>query len=427
MPNGRYLGGYAPGYIHPQPANPAAMSTGPVAYGPAYPYPPNQGDGGYVMAGPPMTYPAGQVTPLPPTTVPAAPNSPPRAGHGYSNTATIPAQPASTPNAVTYHGGFHTSYGGDQDSATNDPDQHTPPTTAGAFDPKGCEGPYGYPCHPPAPQVFTTVGVDFIGLRRSEGNNTPIVIDATHCCIGAGDLDFDHELGVRVNMVRDNCCGWGWELGYMGLPSWSGTARAAGNMSLEGPGFQLQVLPADFVVYYDSAFHSAELNLRLTDYCRWSAFAGFHYMRFTDSLYVSELNTPFLGALDIDATNDLYGFHFGADVVLYDRGGPLRIDVGGKIGIYGNDAHHTTGSSFIGPELGCRDALVAYSADAEIRLAYRITNCLEIRAGYQLLGIGGIAYAVDQLHASDFSTGYSSVHYNQLLLDGGHLGVRYCW
>jgi hypothetical protein len=429
MATGRYAGGYAPGYIDGVPTVSGTMPTGPVAYAPAYPYPPNQaGNGGYMASSPPMRYPLNEVVTAPQTTGPVTPGQTPDGSLGNPRAGGVPAQPASTTNPGMYRDGFNASYFDGQGAGGAASGQETPQAETGQV----CQDPYCSPCYPPGPQVRTTIGAELIGLRRSEGNSTPIILDATSCCIAAGDLDFEHELGFRVSMVRDNCCGWGWELAYMGLPSWSGSAEASGNLSLEGPGFQLQVLPSHYVLYYESTFHSAELNLRLTDYCRWSAFTGFRYMRFSDGLFVSEMNTPFWGALDINTTNDLYGFHFGADVVLYDRCGPLRIELGGKIGLYGNDAHHSTLSSVISasptqPELGCRDATVAVSAQAEIRLAYRITNCLEINAGYQVLGIGNVAYAVDQLHASDYSTGYSTVHYNHLLLDGGHLGIRYCW
>lgn len=430
-PTGRFASGNVPGYIDGVPVASGAMVTGPVAYGPAYPYALHQGYDGYAMSGPPMTYPAGQVATAPPATGPAASNQTINGNFGNPHAPGIPAQPVSTTPGM-YPGSFPASFADGQGSGESASGQANSQAAPGQACPPGYQDPYCYPYCPPAQQVYTTIGVDVIGLRRSEGNSTPIILDAASCCIAAGDLEFEHELGFRVNMVRDNCCGWGWELAYTGLPSWNGAAEASGNLSLEGPGFQLQVLPAHFVVNYESTFHSAELNLRLTDYCRWSAFAGFRYMRFSDALFVWETNTPFWQALDIDAVNNLYGFHFGADVVLYDRCGPLRIELGGGVGIYGNDASQITQSTVISAsptvsELGCRDAIVAVSAQAELRLSYRITNCLEIQAGYQVLGIGNVAYAVDQLHASDYSTGFASVHYNHLLLDGGHLGIRYCW
>jgi hypothetical protein len=196
--------------------------------------------------------------------------------------------------------------------------------------------------------------VDMVGLRRQEANDFPLIIDRQTCCtvVDVGDLEFDYELGIRATVRRQIGCGRSWELAYLGIPEWRDGAYAVGNMDLRGPGFDLGVNPGVFVVSSHSSLYSGEIHFRKRSYCHWSWFAGFRYIRLNDALNVSELNAPFINAVQIDSANNLYGLQCGSEFTVFDRGGPLRVAGRAKVGMYLNDARQHTSSSFLGPPVG---------------------------------------------------------------------------
>jgi len=267
--------------------------------------------------------------------------------------------------------------------------------------------------------------VDLVGLRRRNADGLALISNPTTggTVLSASDLDFNYKLGLQVGVIHQDASGLGWEIAYLGIPSWDGQVGVVGDLQLNGPGFDLAVNPAAFLVEYDSSLHSGEINLRMNDGCRWSFLGGFRYIAFNDDLLVSELNAPFKDALDIDAENNLYGVQFGSDALLYDRGGPLNFSVQVKFGVYGNHARQRTYSSVLSPGVTVQDTKVAYVGEADFVLTYQLTERLLVHGGYRLLGLGGVALAPDQIGASDLSTGQANIHYNSLLLDGGFLGI----
>ncbi len=269
--------------------------------------------------------------------------------------------------------------------------------------------------------------VDLVGLRRRNADGLSLITDQATggSVISSSDLDFTYKLGLQVGVTHHDASGFGWEIAYLGIPSWDGQAAAVGNLQLNGPGFDLAVNPAAYLVEYDSSLHSGEIHLRISDGCRWSCFGGFRYIAFNDDLLVSELNAPFKDALDIDAENNLYGVQFGGDALLYDRGGPLNFSVKLKFGVYGNHAQQRTYSSVLAPAVEVNDTKVAFVGEADFVLTYQLTERLLVHGGYRLMGLGGVALAPDQINASDLSTGQANIHYNSLLLDGGFLGIMF--
>ncbi|HUT12756.1 MAG TPA: hypothetical protein VMY42_19830 [Thermoguttaceae bacterium] len=282
---------------------------------------------------------------------------------------------------------------------------------------------FGYPSR------LWTCDAAVVGLKRRGANHLPLISGQStlSTMVDATDLAFDYELGVRVRVIRNAGCGPCWEIGYLGIPSWSEEATVVGDLCLHGPGFDLGVNPSIFVVRCNSSLHSAEINWVRTDFSGRKWFAGFRYVRFNDGLTVSELVAPFENALQVRSGNDLFGLLLGADFCIYNHAGPLRIEASTKLGIYGNSARQDIRSSVLGPPITSSASEAAFSGELEITLSYQLANHIEIRGGYQLLGLGGVALAPDQIPGSDLSTGWATVQFNRLLVEGGFVGVRLSW
>ncbi|MCL4204173.1 MAG: hypothetical protein KJ000_16955 [Pirellulaceae bacterium] len=278
------------------------------------------------------------------------------------------------------------------------------------------------------------VTAELIGLRRQPANDHLFVKECgcDNPQMDVGDLSFGYELGVRVSIARSDCCYGGWEFGYLGLPEWDASQTASGNLYFQGLGFSLQACPGLFLAEYDSSLHSFEINYRPMNHMdcfssRCSFFGGFRYIRLDETFRLSELNAPIYSLFKISTANNLYGVHFGNSYLLYDCGGPLYVETLLKFGIYANESSQHTMSSVIGPPAGASRTTLAYSGEFAIAAGYRITHCVDIRAGYQLLGIGAVALAPDQLVATDLIAHTASVQYNTLIAHGGFIGLTVRW
>lgn len=276
---------------------------------------------------------------------------------------------------------------------------------------------------------YWEVDVDLVGLRRRKANDYPLITDQAGggVVLNALDLDFDYKLGFHVDLIHQSAYGWGWEIETLGVPTWDGKHAVAGNLQLNGPGFDVAIDPAAFSVDYRSSLYSVELNARQSDGYRWACYAGFRYMRFSDDLTVSELNAPVLGALDIGTENNLYGLQLGGDLLVYDRGGPLNASIELKVGVYGNDVRQRTRSSLVPPAVAASAKKPLLAGEMEFLLTYKLSPRWKVRGSYKLIGLDSVALAPDQIGATDLGTGRAAIHYNSLLLDGGLLGVECVW
>lgn len=276
---------------------------------------------------------------------------------------------------------------------------------------------------------YWEVDVDLVGLRRRKANDSCLITDQTSGAVVVDtlDLDFDYKLGFHADLIHQSPHGWGWEIECLGIPSWDGSRAVAGDLQLHGPGFAVGANPVAFSVDYSSSLYSVELNARQSDGYRWACYAGLRYIRFNDDLFISELNTPLPGVLDIDTENNLYGLQFGGDLLVYDRGGPLNGSVELKVGVYGNDVRQRTRTSLPLPAVTASAKRPLLAGEIEFLLTYKLSPRWKVRGSYKLVGLGSVALAPDQIGATDLSTGRAAIHYNSLLLDGGLLGVEYVW
>jgi hypothetical protein len=165
-------------------------------------------------------------------------------------------------------------------------------------------------------------------------------------------------------------------------------------------------------------------------------FAGFRYLNLGEELDISAQKTVSGavegGTYNISTTNDLYGAQLGAR--LRRTRGRFGWEATGKAGIFGNDAEEkqsvTDFPNFpLRPTVSSNGGVVAFVGEINLSALYRLTDVWNLRAGYNVMWIEGLALAPDQLDFN-FATSPSG---NQLhngggmFLQGVNVGLEARW
>jgi hypothetical protein len=316
----------------------------------------------------------------------------------------------------------------------------------------------GYPsCRPVYVQAdalyWDRVGT---GCDRVLAVDTNVAVPGDDTLLTGNDLRFGYAPGMRVlvGWRPDPCrCCWcsAWELSYFGLFNWHAGAAVTGDNNLAIPGtlglssnnfYGSEEIRAD----YNAELHNLELNCIKScclDPCTQIDFlCGFRFLAlFEDfALTGTDLQEPANNstAYHVSTENYLYGFQMG---------GRLRrnwecwaVELWSKAGVFLNDAQQRQGAvdSPLDPATGLdfplRDLTgsdgqnVAALGELGVTFIRRITDCWSVRIGYQVLGIGGLALAPDQLDFNNTLASGTALHKDGwIFLHGAHVGVEACW
>ncbi len=175
---------------------------------------------------------------------------------------------------------------------------------------------------------------------------------------------------------------------------------------------------------------------------------GFRWFQLQDELeVVGDVDgTAGYGASDLyymsDVENNLYGYQFGARLS-YCLGCRMMVNVGGKVGIYGNDASYShrittdtvmayTNSQGAGAGDVCTDysdVSLAGLGELDLGLGYRLSSCWTITGGYRFLAVSGVATAFGQMPAqyTTAATAGAVRADDSLIMHGAYLGLDYNW
>ena len=278
-------------------------------------------------------------------------------------------------------------------------------------------------------------------MTRTNGNATqPIFVDAGNgdrTLLSTSDLDFNWAPGMRVGAgVRMTDCLY-LDFAYLGLFNSSASATMQPGIRPRFPlplgsnsgAFQnTTAAQAD----YTSQLNSFELNLLRCDCCYWTDdcadspqarsvewFGGFRFINLNEDLRITASSTLGLGEYSLWTNNNLYGAQLGTRVRrCYGRFG---WEATGKAGIYGNEAQEKQTVLDcpdlypVRPTVTGRGAQAAFVGEINLSAIYQLTKTWNIRAGYNLLWIDGVALAPNQL---DFTYNLPTTG-RQLNTDGG--------
>jgi hypothetical protein len=301
----------------------------------------------------------------------------------------------------------------------------------------------------PCPSVYAYGGILF--LERSNGgsdqrmivdrrgpDDTVLSLSDAAPVLSTSDLDFDFDPALRVALGHRLHNGWVIEGAYLGLCDADTSAFiSVGESPILtfpgglGPGSNVFRDMNRIWVDYSSGLHSGELNLLCccgccstcgksngacggcNMYCRtYEWFLGFRYLNLREHLniYAERDQDPTVpaspvepGVYDIRTSNNLYGLQVGARARRWGK--RLGWEAAGKAGMFGNDVQQeqyvndfASGGSFPRrPLTSAADDKVAFVGELDFTGIYRLTDVWNLRAGYNLIWIAGVALAPDQL------------------------------
>jgi len=269
-----------------------------------------------------------------------------------------------------------------------------------------------------------TVTAGTLIMDRSTPDDAVLVTDALgETLLDAHELDFDFRGGWEVGAIRHNvwCTCWDVEARYARIDGW----RAVRDYVYSPNGSMVQYagtpigsrLPGLVGAVYESHFDSLELNVRQPIGCgALTLLAGFRFAELDERMSILRVTAPEaqenVATTRVGAINDLYGFQFGADARMWQRG-CLSLDGKLRAGVYSNRAVnrlvHTQTAS---PETwACRARHCQTSFLGELGLTGRcqLSDDWALTAGYQLMWLEGMALAPDQIAVSDPGAGIARV------------------
>lgn len=202
-----------------------------------------------------------------------------------------------------------------------------------------------------------------------------------------------------------------------------------------GPGFQ----NIDWAqVTTNAAIQSAELNWRRRTCSPVTWLAGFRWVEWNQNLQCLDYYTETAPStvqqaerFNVGTKNDLYGGQAGADVMLWNNGGPIRFNAVGKAGVFYNTAVQNAGGFSGGadiPPLSAAAQQTAFFGELGIFGTWQMTDWLAWRTGYNFFWLSGVAVPADQLSTTDLLGGTATINTNgSVYLNGLQFGLESRW
>jgi hypothetical protein len=333
----------------------------------------------------------------------------------------------------------------------------------------GCCRPF---CNNPCPSIYGQVDALFM-VQDPRLFRQPIVVDAatqSTTYLSTSNLDFNFDAGLQATFGMRVCDGLALEFSYFGLFPGNASAVAVstpGGSPLTFPGGGAGNVFTDMnkvQVNYSSWLNGFEVNLpcccgccdecggECRDACGcgdvrnaygWGElrcrsfewFAGFRYLNLSEKFDIVGqrivLGLPEEGTYDIGTTNNLFGAQLGARLRRW--GDSFGWEATAKAGIFGNASQETQSVTDF-PDFPLRNASssgvgVAFVGEINLSAIYRLTDVWNLRAGYEVMYIGGLALAPDQLDFNFATSPWGNQLHNSggMFLQGMNVGLEARW
>jgi hypothetical protein len=254
-----------------------------------------------------------------------------------------------------------------------------------------------------------TIQVDALMLWQGGIPSRPLYLDAATgaTVIDANDLQTPVTIDPRYAILyhADDCRSF--EVNYFNLSGFEGEIAAP----IVGGPFEMNDLAGLNYAGLDTAsarsqaaIKSLEFNLRRRGWGEIDWLTGFRWLEWNQGLLMvdtSSIPVPNMDVIDVETVNNLYGWQWGGDLMLWNSGERLRVNGIAKAGVYYN---HQAGQvtrylrDGAAPTIvGDADDTVAFVGEAGVMGSYAITNWLSLRVGYTFFWLGGVATPADQL------------------------------
>lgn len=187
-----------------------------------------------------------------------------------------------------------------------------------------------------------------------------------------------------------------------------------------------------------ASIKSLEFNLRRRGWGDIQWISGFRWVEWNQQLVMADTYQepePGIDLIGVGTVNNLYGWQWGGDMMLWNRGDRLRVNGVAKAGVYYN---HQAGqvTTYVTDRanptsVADADDTVAFMGETGVMASYSITNWLAIRLGYTFFWLGGVATPADQLANTTVDPGLTPdarvSPYGSVLLQGVQTGVEARW
>jgi hypothetical protein len=283
-----------------------------------------------------------------------------------------------------------------------------------------------------------TATADALFLHRTRAASYGVLFDAAsgNQVLSTSNLAFGTQAGPRIGLQRQLASGRILDIGYFGIEGWNSRADLGpGNYILTGDRSQSgpQAFSASFD--YASSLHTVEINVRGRPGGWLQPLVGFRYVRLDETYQVTGLGNfgaaiPY--SLTYHTVNDLFGGQIGGIARVWDRGGPLTVNLIGKSGLFLNDVqnHGNFTSSGVGLLFDGRgqENQAAFFSELGLMANLRLTDHWSVRGGYQMFWLNGVGLAPNEVLATDvrFQSGGVEAH-NQVFFEGASVGLQANW
>lgn len=290
--------------------------------------------------------------------------------------------------------------------------------------------------------------VDALMLWQGNIASVPIfTTDSGRVVVDANDAEPAMTAGPRFGLIREIGETHAIEGNYFNVRSFEGTSAlpATGGPFVINPALGNLIQFGDIQagqLTTNSQIQSAELNWRTWNGGMINWLAGFRWVEWDQQSTVGyTFNTPTTlqsgnVSLGNDIGNNLYGGQLGADVWLWNNGGPWRVNAIGKAGVYYNSAAYSrslatvtdaSGTDILGESSAVADE-TAFVGELGVNASYDVTSWLALRAGYTLFWLSGVATAPDNLLAANIAENTAIVNtQGSVLLHGITAGLEARW
>ncbi len=257
------------------------------------------------------------------------------------------------------------------------------------------------------PDWIVTPEAMFLSRRNSSPQTLITNVNTGAAMLSTRDFDDDYDVIPRLQLIRQECCGNGWEINLFGLSPFStiNTNGDSDSPNLAAPGIPLNSSAPGtiFRTSYDTDFNSLELNRRCYYNECLTFVAGFRWLELGEELDFDEVAPVQRDLFSVDTNNHMYGFQVGLDAVLWKSRRCFYIESGLRAAILHNSADQNIDAPFFTPvpltvdRLSARDDHTAFFGELGIDGVYRLNSRVSLRAGYQLMWLEGVALAPDQI------------------------------
>ena len=266
-----------------------------------------------------------------------------------------------------------------------------------------------------------TIRAGAIFLDRSQPDNGLLSFELggpPPALVSAQDFNFDFEPGFEMGAIRHGVLDTdvALEVRYLEVDNWAATTPPATTtfpVFNYATGFFFGPPGSAITGTYEAELQSIEVNARrqVGDYIQ--VLVGLRHVQLDEALTLTETLGGGPGIASTAARNNLIGAQLGADMALFSRE-RFSLEALVKAGIYANSASNNTAVTLGGvPALpgstaGANEA--AFLGEFGVTGLYQLTDCLSLRASYQILWTDGIATASEQFAVSDPAAGTANIN-----------------